>query len=308
MNGIITNGDAYRIEQVTKEKLTDLEKLYYSVYRRKRPKEYYFKKYNTSYTGVENIGFIAYNKYGQPIAYYGVIPCFIQYENRIILAAQSADTMTHSQYRLKGMFTKLSKMTFDLCQHSGIKLIFGFPNQNSYPAMIKRLGWVETEKMNRFEISYSNTLEIFFQNVLRGKKIPKGFIVSQPGVPNSLIDEGYAGIYRNNEYLDYKAYSNTLVISIKSADLWVKANKNMIIGDVFMKTDDVEFFFNEIKAVVKKLGLHKIFFQVSGNCNLYRLFASCCQPVLSFPVLFKDFNSGLSLEKIKFTFADIDSF
>src|SRR5689334_7506717 len=154
--GIINNTKEYSIVRLTRERLKDLARLHSAVYA-PVPDDYYFKKYNTAYTGVEYVGFIAY-QFSLPIAFYGVIPSFIQYKNTRVLAAQSADTMTHPAYRLKGMFMDLSNKTFALCRQLGIQLVYGFPNQNSYHGALK-LGWKETEKMDCFLLRV-NTLPL----------------------------------------------------------------------------------------------------------------------------------------------------
>ena len=300
----------YSVAMLSKDNLDDLALLYREVYDVARPKGYFFKKYDTAYTGVENVGFIAYDKENRPVAYYGVIPCFIQSGNEIILAAQSADTMTHPEHRNKGMFVRLSMMTFDLCRQIGIRLIFGFPNQNSYPAMIKHLGWTETEKMSRFTIPTGTIWNrVFFKfSKKNNDKVLHKLVLSEPAMKNSAIEEGYTGVYRNEAYMRYKTYTNTYVINMNSASLWIKVGDELTIGDIILKENNRKYFFEEIKALAKKLKLTKISLHVSGGCDLYDLFASNYKPIQSFPVLFKDFGSGLQLNKIKFAFADIDIF
>ena len=305
-----TESRDYSIIRLSKDNLNDVAKLYSAVYNTAISSDYFPKKYDTAYTGIEYVGFISYDRDNQPAAYYGVIPCFIQYGNEIISAAQSADTMTHPQHRYKGMFIKLSNMTFDLCRELGIRLIFGFPNQNSYPAMINRLGWIETEKMSRFQIPVRTIWErSFFQSTKKYReKMLNKFLSPQLGVPNSVIDDGFAGVYRNEAYLAYKAFSGSTVIKIGSGDLWVKIGKELIIGDILLKGNNDKVFFKEIKELAKKLGLNKISFQTCSGSSLYDLFASRCKALPSFPVLLRDFGSGLPLEKIKFNFAEIDIF
>jgi hypothetical protein len=305
-----TQSKEYSITRLSRDNLADVGKLYTEVYGSAPGIDYFAKKYDTAYTGVENVGFIAYNTDNMPVAYYGVIPCFIQFENEIILVAQSADTMTHPQHRYKGMFVELSNMTFDLCQQLGIRLIFGFPNQNSYPAMVNRLGWIETEKMSRFTVPV-NTIwrRSFFQNK---KKYDEGILnkllLPQGGLGNSVIEDGYAGIYRDEAYYHYKTFENTYVIKTGSADVWIKITKELIIGDIILTGNSDKYFFEEIKTLAKKLNLNKISFQVCRGCRLHDLFATRYKAIPSFPVLFKDFGSGVPLKKIKFTFADIDIF
>src|SRR2546423_1181016 len=151
MNHNNENGE-FRIERLDESKLKDVETLYKAVYGYNRPKDYSLKKYNTTYTGVRYIGYIAYNRENIPVAYFGMIPCFIQYNDTIILAAQACDAMTLSQYRYKGFFVELVKNTVDLCRSTGIQLLFGFPNQNSYYGLVHKSGWKMIECMERFSI------------------------------------------------------------------------------------------------------------------------------------------------------------
>ena len=160
----------YIIERLNRERIKDLEKLHQAVYLKSPTKEYYEKKYETAYTGIEYVGFIAYSN-DEPIAYYGVIPCFIEWKNEKYLAAQSADTMTHPDHRYKGMFSDLSNKAFELCRQLNINLVFGFPNQNSYHGAIK-LGWKMTECMEFFQINIESLPLKSISNKIKFLQIP----------------------------------------------------------------------------------------------------------------------------------------
>ena len=121
----------YRVERLGSDRLPDLELLHKEVYGRWPAKNYFPRKYDTAYTGISYIGFIAYGPDGLPAAYYGVLPCFMQLGGKQFLAAQSGDTMTHPGHRHKGLFVALANRTYELCRQKGIQLIYGFPNQNS---------------------------------------------------------------------------------------------------------------------------------------------------------------------------------
>jgi len=298
----------YSICRLNRNNLADLAKLHAAVYG--TLVDHFPKKYDTAYTGVEDVGFIAYSDDKLPVAYFGVIPCFIEYGNMIILAAQAADAMTHPQHRYKGMFTELSNKTFDLCRELGILLIFGLPNQHSYPVMIKHLGWIETEKMNRFTIPVNTIpgMNLFRDREKNHDRVLNKLLLPQKGLRNSIVEDGYAGIYRDEAYKQYKTFKKTYVVSLGVADLWIKTGKELVIGDIMLTGKNSEYFFDQVKALAKKLNLGKISFQVCSGCRLHDLFADHYEGIPSFPVLFKDLGSGLPLEKIKFTFADIDIF
>jgi hypothetical protein len=312
-----TNSDDYNVARLDKVRFPDLAHLHKIVYRTNPGNDHFQRKYDTSYTGLENIGFLAYDAAGEPVAFYGVIPCFIQCGDQIVLAAQSADTMTHTDHRNKGLFMKLARMTFDLCKEVGIKIVFGFPNQNSYRGLVK-LGWVTTEVMERFRIAVNG---LALESVSRRfnwcgtiynsyvEKVLRKHFYSRQGLANSLITTGCGGIYRDKKYLRYKTYSPSQVIQLGPCKIWYKIQNGFVIGDMEAVTaHNFETMFEELKKICRRLGVKEIIFQASPGTPLANLFGRNAPAVDSFPVMFLDLGSMLDLSKIKFTFADVDIF
>jgi GNAT superfamily N-acetyltransferase len=311
----IING--YRIERLNYNRLKDMAELYEAVYDKFLPTDYFARKYNTAYTKIMYTGFLAYDKTNLPAAYFGVIPCFIQYNNEPVLAAQSADTMTHPEHRNKGLFVLLARFTYDLCRNENIKLAFGFPNQSSLPGLINKLDWQVIGHLERFTIHVTtvplerlvakfDTLNGFYKAYI--KQVLKKLVLPQQGIPNSVFNEGYSGVYRTDEYLKYKTYNTTYTIKIGEAIVWFKIQNGFIVGDMSNFEND---FYNVIKALTrltKKLGLQTLEFQVNPHTKLYMLLKIYAESVPSFPVITKDLGSGIDFKNLAFTFADIDIF
>jgi len=308
---------AYPIERLSKCNLGDLHRLHKAVYNREQPPRYFEQKYDTAYTGVEHIGFIAYNEQREPIAYYGVIPCFIRHEGQLYLAAQSADTMTHPNYRYKGLFVQLANLTFDLCREEGISVVFGFPNQNSLHGFLVKLKWQMTESMDCFIIPVGIVSvggaakrlpfvkELYKQ--YQGKILEK-YLAPMKGIDNSVFKDGFSGINRNAHYLNYKTYHDSYVIKIGPASLWVRISNHLVIGDIDCPAGDLDKVISELRMITLKLGLKEIHFHSSHQTTLAGWFAERYDAIPSFYVLFKDLGSNIPLDKIKFTFADADIF
>lgn len=307
----------YYIRRLDGDNIRDLALLHSEVYGTPIDEAYFRKKYDTAYTGIKHISFLAYNKTNLPIAFYGVIPCFLKYKNEQILAAQSADTMTHPYHRFKGMFVELSHITFDLCRQVGIRIVFGFPNQNSYHGAITKLGWKETGSMSCFTIrvktlpleSISKKLGLFRLYHAATDRLIKKNLAGSDGILNSVIRDGFAGVDRSPLYLSWKNYSSTSVLKLDNSLVWISKRSGLIIGD--MDIADEEKFVETIRALKKlagKSGIKYLQFHCSQGTGLHQLFSSVAEVSGSFPVLFQDFGSPIPLEKIKFTFADIDIF
>lgn len=308
----------YTVTRLNRNNLADVAKLHAEVYGTAVADDYFPNKYNTAYTGVENAGFIAYNPDNKPVAYYGVIPCFIEYENKVMLAAQSADTMTHPLHRYKGMFVELSNKTFDLCRELGIRLIFGFPNHNSYHGAVNKLGWKMTETMACFIIRVKS---LPFESLSKksgllkkaykqySQFIMKRNLLPLQGITNSVIADGFAGVYRSVDYFSYKTYSPSVVIGMENAKIWISTKYGLVIGDMEgVHKMNFTSLINMLKGIAKRLGLREIQFHCSPGTGLHDFFAAKYKATPSYPVLFQDFGSVIPPEKIKFTFADIDIF
>jgi GNAT superfamily N-acetyltransferase len=313
-----SRGSTYIIERLSIYNIADLFQLHEAVYCRKQPVGYFEKKYNTGYTGTQYVGYFVYNESREPIAFYGVIPTLLWYNNQTILAAQSADTMTHPHHRNKGLFTELANHTYALCRTEGIRLLFGFPNQNSLPGLINKLDWYVTGTMDRFLVPVKKSLPLEkIANKYPALKMAysryrqwvlKRYLKTGYGVANSVLTNDCNGVYRDVNYLEYKTYSPTGIIDIDGTLFWIKLQNGLQIGDIENIPEDFKGTIDKLRKLGAKLGITAIHFQTSPGTPLHRLFVQYYKPELSFPVIFKDLSEGLSTEKIKFTLADIDIF
>lgn len=74
-------------------------------------------------------------------AIYAVFPAWMKVGDRTVLGTQSLDTLTHADFRGRGLFTKLAGGLYERLETAGASLVYGFPNKNSAHGFFKRLGW-----------------------------------------------------------------------------------------------------------------------------------------------------------------------
>lgn len=305
------------IERLSTENLNNLAKLHYAVYQRHPAADHFLRKYDTAYTGAKYIGYFAYNKARQPVAFYGVIPTLLWHEGKSIIAAQSADTMTHPDYRGLGLFVKLANHTYTLCKLEGVRLVFGFPNQNSLPGFMNKLNWHSNELMERFEVPVkglplerlSNKFTSLKAAYLRyQQRLLKSYLKPLSGIANSVLGDGFDGVFRDEQYLKYKTYSPTQVIQISQATLWIKLQHGLYVGDMNINGDDFDIALKKLRRLAAKLGISMIRFQASPGTSLHRLFTKRFEAQPSYHIIFKVIDGDIKTNKIKFTFADIDIF
>ena len=311
------NTKEYTIKRLDASMLKDLEDLHTLVYGNRPASGHFQKKYDTAYTGVGYVGFMAYHADGEPLAYYGVLPCFMQYKGGVVLAAQSADTMTNPKYRYKGLFVELSLITFELCKKLGITFVFGFPNQNSYHGAVNKLGWKMTHSMERFYVPVDGLpLELTASRFSWLKPLYTRYVdrvfgqytLAQPGLANAFSAEGFGGISRDERYLLYRTYSPSRVIRIGKAQVWMRVRGGLVIGDLQVAGRDFVSTIGELRELARRAGLGGISFIVSVGTAVHGLFAAEYTAEPSFPVLFQDLGATIPLEEIRFSYSDIDIF
>ncbi|MBN1163170.1 MAG: GNAT family N-acetyltransferase [Candidatus Krumholzibacteriota bacterium] len=78
---------------------------------------------------------------------YATIPVRIQVRDKKIKGALSLDTMTRGDFRKQGIFVALARAVYQQLRSNGVRLVYGFPNDNSYPGFIKHLDFRVLEKL-----------------------------------------------------------------------------------------------------------------------------------------------------------------
>lgn len=306
----------YALKRLDARNLADVERLHRAVYGTQPAPDYFRKKYDTRFAGAQYVGFLAYA--GQtPVAFYGVLPCFLEVEGKTVLAAQSADTMTHPGHRNKGLFVQLALLTFQLCRDCGIQVLFGFPNQNSLPGFLGKLAWQSPTSLDYFVIRSGSSLWATLVNrlpVLRSlvmvyrRRVLGKYHDDKAVVNNSVLGDGFYGIRRDAAWSRYKTYNDTHVIRLAEATFWIKASRFILIGDMQTVPENFERALAAMKKLAKALAIRDLYFYACPGTTLHRLLADRGEPTPGFPVIFKVLGGDLPIDRIKFTAADLDVF
>lgn len=80
------------------------------------------------------------------VGHYAVIPMILENESNSISGYLSMTTMVAVDYRRDRLFQRLAEMVYERIEKTNLpSIVFGFPNDNSAPGFIKRLGWTISE-------------------------------------------------------------------------------------------------------------------------------------------------------------------
>lgn len=185
---------------------------------------------------------------GRIVGQYAIVPVRVKIGSKTILASQSLDTMTHPDYRRQGMFETLAKKVYDEARNEGIYLVYGFPNEFSYPGFIKKLNWFYIDTMQSMfkPLDWRNTIKLkvgneFLQGIaatgaglvfnkvfFRTQKPPfvEGLTISQTTFFDERFDEFWSKIchqsqiivVRNRDYLNWRYSTPNVSYSILVAE------------------------------------------------------------------------------------------
>lgn len=309
----------FTFERVNDHNIKDLVTLMKKVHNRTMSVAHYKKKLDTSYTGIINIGYFAYSPDGEVAAFYGVYPVQISSGSTHISACQSGDTITNPKYQRKGLFVTLAKLTYQLAEKNGIKIVFGFPNNNSSYAFFNKLNWERQGNFTRIIKKYNNpfkfynwlhyvsSLKIVYYTYIkilllffRGRPFP-----CSDDTSNSLV------IHRTREYFKYKLnIQHSYIFNIDGFNIWLKFDDGISIGDIepFDIVKQSDKFEKALDKLTKLLGVDKITAHCVSGSFVYNLFKLNKDQTegLDIGILFLDKNC--SDLPIKFSFSDQDTF
>jgi GNAT superfamily N-acetyltransferase len=74
-------------------------------------------------------------------AIYSVQPTRLRVRGNVRYAVQSLDTLTHKEFRGRGLFVTMAKRTFERAREVEAACVYGFPNGHSAHGFFERLGW-----------------------------------------------------------------------------------------------------------------------------------------------------------------------
>lgn len=313
------NYNGYQILRISKNHLPDLTWLFNELHPGKYDMKYFENKFNTDFTGKSYIGYIAFAENGEPAAYYGVFPCILYNKHGEILACQSGDTITHIRHQRKGLFVHLAKITYELALKEGIKLVFGFPNENSAPGFYNKLGWEKSREFLHLEFNVNSLNFYGISNKIKPLSgIYKRYFKAKASklqsreieIYNKYNDEIWR-IKKDQAYIQYKLnYSNSYLVTIDGFKFWFKLDDGLLIGAVsnFEPSQKAHFKEANIK-LAKYFGVKKIRVITTKNNFEYDAYVDFCE-TKEIPISngYLKLDSTISFSDFSFSALDFDTF
>ena len=175
-----------------------------------------------------------------------IIASDLNIDNVGVKASISLNSAIHTEYRRKGIFSKLVSELPDLAMKEGITSAYGVPNPNSHKAFLK-LGWKEITQLPllvRFlnpSNYFSNAMKIFFKPIsffYRIKNLEKLGIEKYNGdffefdqLTSELSKRFKVTQNRNHKYLQWRYNDHPS----RKYDIYIIRKESKIIGYIIVR-------------------------------------------------------------------------
>ncbi len=164
-------------------------------------------KHNT-YTNKGKSLYIGAYKDGKLAGFNAFIQHDFNHQQQVVECYQSCWSATHSEHRGKGIFAAIINEAKRILKARGAAFIFGFPNENSHPIFVKKLGFYEVPlmKVQAPVMAFSLTKHFLLQSI----DPAVGIDIADCYTPNELQIIELKEQELNSNIRIYSAYNNTI--------------------------------------------------------------------------------------------------
>jgi hypothetical protein len=306
---------AYKAVRLNSENLKDFLIIFNEVHQKNYNLLYFQKKFDTKFTGLNFVGYLAYHTVtNEPAAFYGVFPVLIKHKGKSILAAQSGDTITSPKHQRKGLFIFLANLTIELAKTNGIKFIYGFPNEKSSHGLYNCLNWELDHHLLKFyfESSIFPYCKIFKKlglSKLYNLLLLRRTIQYSNNLKLTMNNDEHSYVGARDEvFIRYKEYSMNYFAAVNGINFWFKIDNGMHIGDFYAPPETNPDAFK--KAVIKLSKItwqNQVMFYTSEHSPSVALWNKIAEPIKDTSCAFTSLD-GNKYNPLQFTFADRDTF
>jgi len=179
-----------------------------------------------------------------------IIPMKISIDNQEVHASLSLNSVVHSDYRGKGIFSRLVSSLPELALKRNISFVYGIPNKSSYHSFLNQ-GWTEIAKLPLLvrPLNLSNYFENFLKKLLR----PFDTAWRIKDIQYQSIEEYTDDFTEDFNHLTSKLKKRTRVVQNRNHDflqwryknhptkkytIYIQKDSSGIVGYIITRTDN----------------------------------------------------------------------
>ena len=135
-------------------------------------------------------GYIAHRG-DKMVGFYGVIPTQLDVFGNETMGSLSLLTVTHPDYWRQGILNTLASALYTQLEENGVVITYGFPNENSLPALVNKLQWKHISTINLFArpLKVSRIADSYFSSTALNMlvKLFGPLVYSSPVLPSAAF-------------------------------------------------------------------------------------------------------------------------
>ncbi|MEL7222153.1 MAG: GNAT family N-acetyltransferase [Bacteroidota bacterium] len=308
-----------RVKQLSDENFKQFHELFNTVFGHSYTVNWLKRKYDTAYLGISGqyLGCLAINEANRAVSYCGHIPFRFQVGDKYFLGAHSCDHMTLEAYRGKGLFQLLNTRAEALVIAAGIPLIFGFPNQNNHPILVRRAQWeiIDTMQAFVFKVRTLPLAGLLLKNKYSSaiyQSWRKYCLRNQSSLTSAFSSVENVGQVRDEAFYTYKQnFRQSELMTFNNGKVWLHLSGHLAIGDMLVNDQGtLAGLLSELKQLAQKLMISRITFLCSSYHPLVPEISKSTKAVVGngVGVKYMDKEQLGQLPSLLFTYGDYDTF
>lgn len=307
--------DSFVYQRLSDGNLKDVQFLFETVFKQSITLDQLEKKYDTTYTGIKHIAFLAYEK-DMPVAFYGALPQSFSNGSEYFVGVHTCDSITLPEYQRRGLHQSLAIKSYDLMKSLGVKFVYAFHSENTFHSC-KKLDWKVLHTMKGFWIKTDNfpttkvlrkvqPLSSWIEK--RAQKILAPHVCPVSKFSNSNTMNGIY-VHYSEAFFEYKCFSLNEVIELEGVKFWVKLSSGIMIGDINFKTEaQLMLGLDRLKKLCVKLGYNEILFQTTVGTEIEKVLSKHFTGFESWKLGYLLFDEELEIDSFRSNFGDLDTF
>jgi hypothetical protein len=272
----------------------------------------------TDYDEQAFLGTLVYDK-NKLVCTYLTYSQTVSISGKLYKILQAGDSMTDIKYLGQNLIIDAGKETYKRAISLNYEGIFGFPLKNIERTRLKCLDWKRVNHMNSYNI-YVPTIPFAF--ILLNLNLDKIYFIylnliiklfykKGNNFQSSNSDEMKNDyIHRSDSFWNYKMnYFNKYLLKIDNVNIVIKFDKFLYIGDIETRAIKNSFIFRFKLFLFAFLTFNTILkTYCSPESPLDNFLKNISNSKKSLSFCYKNFNNKISLQYLKFTYFDYDTF
>jgi hypothetical protein len=298
------------------DELDHLTNLFNNARNRKLNYTFFKKKYDTQWTGLENVAIVVLDEQNRVVGHLGVLPTPILINGQHYLSGQISDAVLDHKLRGKNVFEEIIKELEKLSASTGISFLWVAPS----PQAIKGFNVNQWTEMNYLK-TYTFKVKTLPLNKISNKfNLGKIYLIyvrfvlfllgaKRHSFENPNFSMNQSGVAITPEYIKHKNYTENYLSQLGKFTCWFKIEDGLEIGNVeHFSLDQKNHFFKKMSFVSRCLGCHQ--YKIVTTSGTF-LDALCNEehPLTGNKIFVKNLtNEPIMFDHLRFNGSDLNTF